>query len=261
MGKYSAKQIEYLKQSGAILHDTFPVLEKNLRVGISTLELDKIAEDYIRSRGAEPACKNYEGFKYSICASVNEESVHGMPNKNKKIKNGDIISLDVCVRYPANNPESMCTDACRTFGVGEISPEAAELIKTTKQCFDVGVSSLKAGDQIKTIGKRIEKFIDGRYGIVDSYFGHGIGHTLHEGALIANFDIDNKPNASARLIGEGNKVLCEGDIVCVEPMINIGTKDLKVAKDGWTAITADGKLACHYENTLIITKKGVEIVT
>ncbi|MDR0462223.1 MAG: type I methionyl aminopeptidase [Christensenellaceae bacterium] len=260
MAKHTELQYKYVRTSGKILHDTFKVLEKHLLPGVTTMELDKIAEDYIMSKGGEPAFKGHQGYKYTICASVNEESIHGMPSKSKSLNTGDIISLDIGVRYPKGDRLSMCTDAARTMPVGEISKEATDLINITRQSFDVGVKGLKAGDKVKTIGQRIEKFVNGRYGIIDNYFGHGIGQTIHEGVLIPNFDVDKK-NLSARVVELTNMSVQEGDIICIEPMLNCGTKDVRVAKDGWTVITADGKLAAHHENTLIITKSGVEIIT
>jgi methionyl aminopeptidase len=219
------------------------MLEGHVRAGVTTLELDKLADEYIRSKGGEPCFKNYNGFKYSICTSINSESIHGMPSK-KALREGDIISIDCGVRYPKG--DGMCTDAARTFPVGRVTDKAQNLID--------------ACEKSNTIGKRIEKFIDGRYGIISCYFGHGIGKKIHEGVLIPNFDVD-KNGILPKVAQMAEKVLEEGMIICIEPMINCGKKDVKVLKDGWTVATVDGQLSAHYENTMIITKDGVEIVT
>jgi|GEM_PF-796331 len=261
MQTYSSKHYDYLRQSGKILRETFAVVEKSIRAGVTTLELDKIAEDYIRSQGAEPAFKNYQGYKFTICASVNEESIHGMPRKNKVLCDGDIISVDCGVRFPKKDNESMCTDAARTYAVGKITPKAQKLVDACKQCFDVAIDGLRAGDMVKEIGKKIERFVAGRYGIIDTYFGHGIGHNVHEGTLVPNFDVDKMAKHSPRLVSAVEVEIPDGAIMCIEPMINCGTKDIKLARDGWTVVTADGQLAAHYENTIIVHHDRVEIVT
>jgi len=254
---YSNKDYDNLRASGKILRETFAMLESHIKSGITTLELDKIAHDFIVAAGGVPCFLGYQGYKHSICAAVNEESIHGIP-KQAKLRDGDIVSIDIGVRYPARG--GMCTDAARTFAVGEITEDAKELIRVTQGCFTVATRDLKAGMAIKEIGKRIEKFVDGRYGIIDTFFGHGIGKNVHEGTIIPNFDVD-KPGVNLRVKQIAGTILKEGDIICIEPMINMGTKDVKTAKDGWTVVTADGKLAAHHENTLIIHKNGVEIVT
>jgi len=253
--KYASKDYENLRAGGRIMRVVFSELEKHVCPGISTLEIDALAESLIRKSGAEPAFKGYQGYKHTICASVNEESIHGIPSKKKILKNGDIISVDVGIRYMG-----MCTDACRTFAVGEISTEARALVDATRECFNVAVKGLRAGLPIKTIGQKIEKFVAGRYGIIETFFGHGIGASVHEGPIIPNFDV-SRADVSPRLVEVADIVLQDGDIICIEPMLNAGTKDIITARDGWTILTADGGLAAHYENTIIITKNGVEIVT
>ena len=261
MKTYKGKQLENLRQSGRILRGAFAALEKALRPGISTMELDKIAEEYILAQGGEPCFKRYENYGYSICASVNEESIHGMPRADKILADGDIISLDCGVRYPKGN--GMCTDAARTFAIGEISDKARGLIEACEQCFHVATKDLRAGDRVGTIGEKIEAFIAGRYGIIDIFFGHGIGENVHQEPLIPNFNVNRVKDKKRRekLIERGNVILPEGVILCIEPMINCGTKEVKTGKDGWTVVTADGELAAHYENTLIVWKDKVEIVT
>jgi methionyl aminopeptidase len=253
--KYTAKEYDDLRKSGKILGGCLEMIKKHVVAGATTLELDALCEKYMTQRGAEPNFKNYQGYKHSICASVNNESVHGIPRKDKILKNGDIISIDCGARLGGMN-----TDMARTYAVGEITAQAQEIIDVTKQAFYAGIEGLCAGTAVKEIGKKIEQFIDGRFGIVKIYFGHGIGKSIHENPLIPNFDID-KHTTSKTVMDMSNYVLCEGDIICVEPMINVGTGDLMVGKDGWTAVTRDGELAAHYENTILILRDGVEIIT
>jgi len=226
---------------------------------MTTLELDKLADEFIEARGGSACFKNVDNFNHAICTSVNQESVHGVPSKNKILRNGDIVSLDCGVRYPAKS--GMCTDAARTVGVGEISDEARELIDITKKCFEVATKDLRSGMKVARIGERIEDFVGGRYGIVDTYFGHGIGKSVHENPLIPNFNVAKHKSVSKKVLDFSDTVLKDGDVICIEPMINVGTGDLRTARDGWTAITTDGELAAHHENTMIIWRDRVEIVT
>jgi len=252
-----------MRASGKILRGAFELLENNIRAGVTTLELDKIAEKFIRSRGGEPCFKNYNGYGFTICASVNEASIHGIPRKDKILKDGDIISIDCGVRYPKGR-NGMCTDAARTFAIGKISNEARKLIETCENCFEVATKNLKAGDKVSVIGEKIEALIGGRYGIIDTYFGHGIGEKVHEDPLIPNFDVRKAilyGDKREKLLKLVDIELAQNTAICIEPMINCGTKKVKTAKDGWTVITEDGRLAAHYENTLIIHKDGIEIVT
>jgi len=255
---YTENQLNYVRESGRILSGALSTVAKAIKPGISTFELDSIAERYIRDHGGEPSFKGYNGFLFSICASINEECIHGIPGKNRVLSAGDIISVDCGVRYPKGKG-GMCADAARTFAVGKISDEACALIKVTEECFKVAVKDLKAGDEVGTIGKKIEAFIDGRYGIIDKYFGHGTGERVHEEPLIPHFDVTASNNHKLEKIA-GIR-LTEGMIICIEPMINLGTKDVKLAEDGWTVVTLDGRIAAHYEQTLIIHNDKVEIVT
>ena len=247
-----------LRKSGRILRGALELVSSAIRAGISTLELDRIAERYIRENGGEPSFKGYNGYLYSICVAVNDECIHGIPSKKRILQNGDIISIDCGVRYPKGKG-GMCTDAARTYAVGKISDEASALIEACEGCFDAAVKDLKAGDMVGVIGQRIEAYINGRYGIIDKYFGHGVGERVHEEPLVPNFDITNTNIGKLKKIAETS--LLEGGVIAIEPMINVGTKDVKVAADGWTVRTQDGKLAAHYEQTLIIHKDNVEIVT
>jgi len=261
MKSYGESQLNNLRQSGRIMRGIFALLEKEICAGVNTLELDRIAEQYIRDNGAEPSFKGYDGYRFTLCTSINEESIHGIPRKNKILRDGDIISIDCGVRYPAGKG-GMCTDAARTYAVGEISKEARDLIKTCEQSFHAAAKDLRAGDKISKIGEKIDTFIDGRYGILEKYVSHGVGEKVHqEPHMIPNYDVRKSTKNRAKMIEMTEARFVEGAVIAIEPMINLGTHDVRVLGDGWTVVTADGSLAAHYENTVIIQKHGIEIVT
>ena len=254
---YNAEQLDLIRQSGKILASTLNLLKQKIQPGISTLELDAIAETHIRSHAdAIPSFKDYNGFPLSICTSVNEESIHGLPRADKILKEGDIISVDVGVRY-----KGFCTDAARTFPVGKISPEAQKLINITRNCFYEGINGLKAKSKVGDIGDRIEDYVTANsdFSIIDNFFGHGVGEKVHEDPLIPNFRITKRHKLALKDIGRVRLPL--HSVIAIEPMINQGKKDVKTAPDKFTMITVDGKLAAHWEITLIILEDGVEIVT
>ena len=253
---YSVEQLDNLRQSGKILAGALAQVKKNIRAGISTLELDKIAEDFIISNNAAPSFKNYNGFPFSICTSVNEESIHGMPREDKILKEGDIISVDIGVRY-----NGMCTDAARTWPVGKTSDEAKSLIHATRQCFVQAIKGLKAKSKVGDIGERIQDFISQNttFSIIQNFFGHGVGENVHEEPLIPNFRPGRKTKPIIR--EHVRKRLPLHSVIAIEPMINAGEKDVEVGPDGWTVTTVDGRLSAHYENTVIVLEDGVEVVT
>ena len=238
-------EIELMRKSGKILADTFKVLEKEVRPGISTYELDKIAFDYITSCGAKPSCLHYQGFPASICTSVDDVVVHGIPRKNHILQEGQIIGIDICVTY-----KGYVTDAARTFAVGEISSEKQRLIDVTEKSFFEAISDLKAGNRVGDIGAKVQKFVEKHgYSVVRDLTGHGVGKSLHEDPSIPNFGI----------AGTGPR-LVSGMTIAIEPMVNLGKYE--VVFDGmWDIRTADGKPSAHYENTVLITDQGVEILT
>lgn len=242
----SAREIELMRKAGWIVAKTLEQVEQYIKPGVSTLELDKICEDIIRSYDATPSFKGYGGFSGSICASVNEELVHGIPNKNKILKDGDIISIDVGACYKGYHG-----DSAWTFGVGTISEEAKQLMQVTKDSLYEGLKVAKAGihigDVSYAIGQYIKQF---GYGIPMEYTGHGIGRNLHEDPAVFN---DGKQ-------GKG-LILKEGMTICIEPMVQMGTPLTKVLKDDWTVVSKDGSLTAHYEHTVVITKDGCEILT
>lgn len=238
-------QIEKMRAAGKILARLDEVLKAELRPGITTLELDRIAEEYIRSQGALPSFKGYGGFPGSICTSINEEVVHGIPGK-RKLKEGDIISIDM-----GSYIEGFHGDCARTYGIGEISKECQRLIDVTKQSFFEGIKFAKAGNHLYEISLAIQKYVEKNgFSIVRDYVGHGIGHNLHEDPSIPNF----KP------MGRGPK-LVKGMVLAIEPMVNLGKWQVDVLSDGWTAVTRDGLPAAHYENTVLITDGEPEILT
>ena len=242
----SASQIEKMRKSGAITKGALELIEKSIRPGISTKQLDKIAHDYIISKGAKPNFLNYNGFPGSICASVNDEVVHGIPSKHRVLKEGDIISIDMGAVL-----DGWHSDAARTFGVGKISPEAQQLIDVTKQCFFEGIKYAKHGAKLGDISYAIQQYAESYgYGVVRDLVGHGIGTSLHEDPSVPNFGRK----------GHGVK-LAAGMVLAIEPMINEGTWRVEMLDDDWTVVTQDGKLSAHYENTIAITKGDCEILT
>ena len=238
-------ELEKMRKSGKILAETLNLLEKKVRPGISTYDLDKIAFDYIISCGGKPSCLHYMGFPASICTSVEDVVVHGIPRKTQILEEGQIIGIDICVTY-----KGYVTDAARTFAVGKISPEKQRLIDVTKASFFEAISDLKAGSRVGDIGSKVQKFVEKNgFSVVRDLVGHGVGNDLHEDPSIPNFG-----NA-----GTGPK-LVNGQTIAIEPMVNLGKYN--VVFDGmWDVRTADGKPSAHYENTVVITDQGVEILT
>ena len=242
----SHEEIEIMRQAGRITRDTLKVVENSIRVGISTKELDKIAYDYIKSQDAIPSFKNYGGFPGSICASINDAIVHGIPNDNTILKEGDIISIDVGAKYKGYH-----SDAARTFPVGKIDSKKKKLIKITEQSFFEGIKGLKSGAFVGDISHRIQTFVEKNgYSIVRELVGHGIGKQLHEDPMVPNF---GKAGSGPRLNAN-----C---VIAIEPMVNMGDRNVVFHADGWTCKTRDGLPSAHYENTVLITENGIEILT
>ena len=242
----SAREIALMRESGRILAEVHKRLEEVIKPGISTYDIDRIGEELIRSYGCIPSFLNYNGYPASICVSVNDEVVHGIPNKKHFLKEGDIVSLDAGDIYKGYH-----SDAARTHGVGKISKEAQDLIDATKQSFFEGIRMARAGNCLNDISKSIDYYISGfGYGIVRDLVGHGVGSKLHEDPQIPNF-------AQRR---RGVK-LRPGMTLAIEPMINIGTWEVEWLEDDWTVVTADGSLSAHYENTVLITEGEPEILT
>lgn len=242
----SAQEIEYMREAGRLLALVHQTMAQELKPGMSTYQIDKIGEEAIRSFGCIPSFLNYNGFPASICISVNDVIIHGIPSKKQHVKEGDIVSLDAGLIYHGYH-----ADAARTVPVGEISEEAKKLIEVTERSFFEGIKFAKAGGFLHDISAGVENYVKPfGYGIVREYTGHGVGSHLHEDPAVPNY----KP------IGRGPK-LRAGMTLAVEPMINIGTHRIKQLDDGWTVKTADGSLSAHYENTILITDGEPEILT
>lgn len=242
----SAREIECMREAGRIVALTHQELKKHLRPGISTLELDEIAERTIRSYGATPSFKGYGGFPGSICASINEVVVHGIPKKNTILKDGDIIALDIGACYKGYHG-----DSAWSYAVGNVSEEDLKLLEDTEKSLFAGLSMAKAGNRLTDISHAIEEYLKPMgYGIVEDYTGHGVGSHLHEDPMIPNYGPAGK-----------GPVLKAGMTIAVEPMVNLGTKRVKVLKDDWTAVTLDKKRSAHFEHTVLITNDGYEILT
>ncbi|MCH5255346.1 MAG: type I methionyl aminopeptidase [Lachnospiraceae bacterium] len=242
----SAREIDLMREAGRLLGMVHEELGKAIRPGMSTKDIDKIGEELIRGYGCIPSFLDYQGYPASICVSVNEEVVHGIPHADHILKEGDIVSLDAGLIYKGYH-----ADAARTHAVGKISREAEQLIAVTKQSFFEGIKMAKAGYHLYDISNAIDAYVTAHgYGIVTALVGHGIGTRLHEDPQIPNF-------AQKR---RGLK-LRAGMTLAVEPMINMGCADVRWLDDDWTVVTEDGAYSAHYENTILITDGEPEILT
>ena len=242
----SESEIELMAEAGKILERVHNELEKALRPGMSTKDIDTLGEEIIRSYGCIPSFLNYNGYPASICVSVNQEVVHGIPDKHRIIQEGDIVSLDAGVIYKGYH-----SDAARTYAVGEVSEEAKKLIQVTKESFFEGIKFAKAGNHLFDISGAIGRYAEERgYGVVRDLCGHGIGTALHEAPEIPNY-----------VVGRKGVRLRPGMTLAIEPMINIGTHEVDWLDDDWTVVTRDGSLSAHYENTILITEGEPRILS
>ena len=242
----SEKEIDLMREPCKIVRDTLAFIETKIAAGMSTKEVDELVERYIRASGAYPSCLGYGGFPASACVSVNDVVVHGIPSHDIMLKEGDIVSVDLCAYKNGYHG-----DACRTFRIGKVSPEVDKLVRVTEECFRKGIEGLRAGTPLFDIGYRVQKHAESHgYGVIRSYTGHGIGKEMHEDPTVPNFG----------KLGTGMR-LKAGTVICVEPMIAMGNWRTRLLGDGWTAVTIDGKPAAHYENTLVVRENGVEILT
>ena len=242
----NSAQIKVMREAGRITAQALLVAREALREGVSTKELDTKIRNFIESCGAKPSFLGLYGFPGSACISINSQVIHGIPSKDVVLQEGDIVKIDLGACY-----KGFHGDSARTYGVGRISPEAQALIDATEASFWRGVEQFKEGNRIGDIGSAIESYVNPLgYEVVRRYVGHGIGHDVHESPEVPNF---GTPGRGARL--------CRGMVLAIEPMINAGTGDVKELKDGWTVVTADGKLSAHYENTVALTESGIVILT
>lgn len=241
----SEHEIELMREAGLMVSKTHKYLKKFIKPGITTKELDKLAEDYIRSMGGIPTCKGYEGFPCALCTSVNDEVVHGIPSK-RKLRNGDIITIDMVIGYKGYQG-----DAAWTYAVGNISKEKEYLMQHTEKALYEGLKMVKPGSRIGDISNAIEEYATKHnLGIVKELVGHGIGTDMHEEPDVPNY---GKPGKGPRLK--------EGMVICIEPMLNLGTADIGILDDEWTIVTQDGAPSAHYEHTVLVTEDGYEILT
>lgn len=241
----SDREIELMREAGKLVSLTHQYLKPYIKPGITTKELDRLAEDYIRSMGAVPTCKGYEGFPAALCTSVNDTVVHGIPS-DYALKKGDIITIDMVIGYKGYQG-----DAAWTYAVGEISEDKKYLMEHTEKALYEGLKQVKPGNRIGDISHSIEQYATKHHlGVVKELCGHGIGREMHEDPEVPNYGE----------AGTGPK-LKEGMVICIEPMLNLGTADIYMLEDNWTIKTDDGKPSAHYEHTVLVTKDGYEILT
>lgn len=241
----SEREIELMREAGKMVSMTHQYLKNFIKPGITTKELDRLAEEYIRKMGGVPTCKGYEGFPATLCTSVNDTVVHGIPD-NYKLKDGDIITIDMVIGYKGYQG-----DAAWTYVVGEISDDKKYLMEHTEKALYEGVKQVKPGNRIGDISNAVEEYANKHHlGVVKELCGHGIGREMHEDPEVPNYGTK----------GTGPK-LREGMVICIEPMLNLGTADIYMLDDEWTIKTDDGKPAAHYEHTILVTKDGYEILT
>ncbi|WP_269624403.1 type I methionyl aminopeptidase [Prochlorococcus marinus] len=243
----SAREIEIMRKSSKIVATVLSEIRDLVKPGMSTLDLDKYAEKRIRDHNAEPSFKGYHGFPGSICSSINNEVVHGIPSKTKIINDGDLLKVDTGAFYNGYHG-----DSCITICVGNTSDKAIELSRVAKEALMLGIKQIKPQNKLLDIAGAIEDYVkDNGFSIVEDYTGHGVGRNLHEEPSVFNFRTNDLPNVTLR----------EGMTIAVEPIINFGSKYCKTLRDGWTVITKDGNLSAQWEHTVLVTKNGFEILT
>lgn len=239
------QEIDLMREPCRIMRDALDYLGNQLKAGMTTADVNALADDYIRSRGAIPSCLGYCGYPASVCVSVNEQVVHGIPGE-RIIRDGDIVSLDFCAYKNGYH-----ADAARTFLAGDVSEEKRRLVRVTEECFFKAVENLKAGTPLYDIGAAVQKHAESNgYSVVRALVGHGIGKEMHEDPAVPNF---GKAGTGVRLKA--------GTVLCIEPMINMGGYQVDFLSDGWTVETRDKQPSAHYENTVVIREDGVEILT
>jgi methionyl aminopeptidase len=241
------EEIEFIRQAAQLVGKTIAEVGRHIRPGVTTAFLDQIGEQYIRDNGGIPLCKGFEGYPAATCISVNDVVVHGIPSDNVFVKEGDDISVDIVVEL-----NGYVGDSCYTFACGEVSPEVKRLMRVTKECLYLGIEQAQPGNRLGDIGHAVQMHAEKNgYGVVRELCGHGVGFKMHESPNVLNYGVR----------GTG-ALLKEGMVICIEPMINMGSKNVNFSReDGWTVRTKDGKPAAHYEHTIAITEKGPEILS
>jgi len=239
-------ELDLMRQAGRIVADGLDSLIGQVHPGVSTGELDRRFEEFVRSRGAVPTFKGYRGFTASICASINQEVVHGIPSFDRILKEGDILSVDCGATY-----KGYVGDSAVTVGVGAISRNATRLIDITRESLEEAIRTIGPGVRLSRVSKAIQRYAESRgYTVVKKYVGHGIGREMHEDPQVPNYFVENY-----------EFILKPGIVIAVEPMVNEGTDDVRVLKDEWTVVTRDGKLSAHFEHTIAVTASGREVFT
>lgn len=242
----TGRELKIMKEACRISAGALQLVGRAVEPGVTTAELDRIAEEYIRSEGAVPNFKNYDGYPATACISVNNEVIHGIPTEKRKIKQGDIVSVDLGAMFEGYHGDNAATFAC-----GDISDEAKRLMDATKESLYEGIKAARAGGRIGDIGHAVQSYVEARgYSVVRQFVGHGVGTHLHEAPEVPNFGI---PGRGIRLL--------PGMTIAIEPMVNIGKPDVKVMPDGWTVLTKDGSLSAHFEHTVAVTSDGPQIMT
>ncbi len=243
---YGNEEVALIRESAQIVGRCLHRLAREVRPGVSTLDLDRVAEEFIRDNGGEPAFLGYRGFPASICASVNEEVVHGIPSAKRILKEGDVVSLDIGVKKAG-----FFGDAARTFAVGAVTPEAQSLLESTEQALQAGIEKARPNGRVSDISAAIERTVKAAgFSVVRALVGHGVGRALHEEPQVPNY---GRP-------GEGPK-LRVGMVLAIEPMVNAGTANVVTLSDEWTVVTADRKRSAHFEHTVAIGAAGPEILS
>ncbi|HZJ00670.1 MAG TPA: type I methionyl aminopeptidase [Gemmatimonadaceae bacterium] len=243
----SQREIEIMARGGKILAETVKLMERSVKAGMTTADLDRIAEDFIRSHnGAIPSFKGLYNFPASICSSINNEIVHGIPSKKRVLYEGDVVSIDVGVFY-----EGYHTDSATTVAVGNVSEESKRLLSVTREALNAGVAVAKAGNHLGDIGAHVQAVVEAAgFSVVRDLVGHGIGTGFHEEPQVPNY---GKPNRGIRLV--------PGLTIAIEPMVNVGKPGIRTMPDKWTVVTIDGKRSAHFEHTVAITENGPRILT
>lgn len=242
----SPREIKLMRKANKIVAETHNFLKEKIEPGISTLEIDQLGEKFIKDKNAEPSFKGYQGFPASVCTSINEEVVHGIPSKDRILEKGDIISLDIGALYKGFNG-----DAARTIAVGEVDPEIEKLIKVTRDSFYQGIQQAQAGNRLTDISHSIQEYVESHdFSVVRKYVGHGIGSKMHEDPQIPNFGP----------AGRGPQ-LKSGMTLAIEPMVNIGSYEVETLDNDWTVVTQDRSISSHYENTILVTEEEPEILS
>ncbi len=242
----TGRELKIMREACRISAGALQIAGKAVEPGVTTAEIDRLAEEYIRSQGGEPNFKNYQGYPATACISINNEVIHGIPSATRKLKQGDIVSIDLGAKFDGYHGDNAATFAC-----GDVSPEAKRLMDTTRESLYEGIRAAVSGGRIGDIGHAVQSYVEARgYSVVRQFVGHGVGAQLHEAPEVPNFGT----------AGRGIRLM-PGMTLAIEPMINAGKHDVKVLPDGWTVLTCDGSLSAHFEHTVVITADGPKIMT